>query len=296
MEENIQTTEQMEQTSADSFLEGWDDADGVSVVAEADQPFDDAQTESGAERPEAETETEDAPVATDASAEQIQQTAETEIPAQEAPKMWNLRYMDNDRAVGEQEMITLAQKGLDYDRIRTKYDESKPVMELFGQFAKQSGMDIPTYVAHLRTQVKQASGMSEAEAKRAVELEDREAVIAAKEQAEQERRAEAERAAQQKSEVDARRQADIQEFTKTFPDAAKDPKQIPASVWNDVRGGMSLVAAYAKYAVAKAQQDAASHAAATAQNQNNAARATGSMRSAGEDTKSRDPFLEGWES
>ena len=59
---------------------------------------------------------------------------------------------------------------------------------------------------------------------------------------------------------------------------------------------MSLVAAYAKYAVAKARNDAAAQVAVAAKNDNNAARATGSMKSAGNDTKSRDPFLEGWDS
>ena len=42
--------------------------------------------------------------------------------------MWTLRHMDEVRQVGEADMVVLAQKGMDYDRIREKYDESKPVM------------------------------------------------------------------------------------------------------------------------------------------------------------------------
>jgi hypothetical protein len=288
MEENIQTMEQMEQTSTDSFLDGWDDVD--SVVVEADQP--------AAEQHEAEAEEEAAPEATEqAEAEADASVEHNDTPAQEeATKVWNLRYMDNDKVVNEQEMVTLAQKGLDYDRIRTKYDESKPVMELFTQFAKKSGMDVPAYVAYLRTQAKKADGMSEAEAQRTVELEDREAAVAAREEARAEREAAERQAEQAKASAEARRQADIEEFTKTFPDVAKDPKAIPASVWNDVKGGMSLVAAYARYAVAKAQSDAAAQVAVSVKNENNAARATGSMKSAGNDTKTRDPFLEGWDS
>jgi multidrug efflux pump subunit AcrA (membrane-fusion protein) len=157
-------------------------------------------------------------------------------------------------------------------------------------------MDVPAYVAYLRTQAKKADGMSEAEAQRTVELEDREAAVAAREEARAEREAAERQAEQAKASAEARRQADIEEFTKTFPDVAKDPKAIPASVWNDVKGGMSLVAAYARYAVAKAQSDAAAQVAVSVKNENNAARATGSMNSAGNDTKTRDPFLEGWDS
>ena len=97
--------------------------------------------------------------------------------------------------------------------------------------------------------------------------------------------------------ADARRRADIAEFQKTFPDAAKDPKSIPAEVWADVRNGSTLVAAYAKYTVAQAkaaQQAAEQRAESTAQNQKNAVRSTGSMKSAGENLNSKDPFLEGW--
>ena len=172
-------------------------------------------------------------------------------------------------------------------------------MELFGSFAKQAGMSISDYLSAIRTQAKQASGMSEAEAKRAVDLEDREAAVSAREAEEAQRQSSANQAAQAKAAADARRSADIAEFQKLFPDAAKDPKAIPQEVWANVRSGMSLVSAYSKYAVDQAnaaRQAAEQKAAASAQNRRNADRATGSMQSAGENTGSKDPFLEGWDS
>ena len=188
---------------------------------------------------------------------------------------------------------------MDYDRIRGKYDESKPVMELFGSFAKQAGMSISDYLSAIRTQAKQASGMSEAEAKRAVDLEDREAAVSAREAEEAKRQSGANQAAQAKAAADARRSADIAEFQKLFPDAAKDPKAIPQEVWANVQSGMTLVSAYSKYAVEQAnaaRQAAEQKASAASQNQANASRATGSMVSAGENTGSKDPFLAGWDS
>ena len=205
--------------------------------------------------------------------------------------------MGEVRQANEAEMVALAQKGMDYDRIRSQYDEFKPVMEMVNHFANQQGLNTKDYISMLRAQAKQAEGLSEADARRSVELEDREAVVAAAEaerQAQQDAMAQAQRA---EAEAASRRQADIQEFQQTFPEAAKDPNSIPPQVWADVRNGSSLVAAYARYAVQQARQDAADAKRETAsvqQNQRNAERSTGSMRSAGDGLKAKDPFLEGW--
>ena len=278
MEETTNTAVEQEQTS-DSFMEGWDDE---PVADAADQPEEATEEMTPAAEPENQSET-----ATDTEAETTAQeqadtsgqTQQQETPPADAPKVWTLRYMDQDKQVGEADMVILAQKGMDYDRIREKYEESKPVMELFGGFAKQ------------------AQGMSTEEAKRSIDLEDREAAVSAKEAEEAQRQQAAAQALQAQNTADARRRADVAEFQKTFPDAAKDPKSIPAEVWADVRNGSTLVAAYAKYAVAQAkaaQQAAEQRAESTAQNQKNAVRSTGSMKSAGENLNSKDPFLEGW--
>ena len=82
-----------------------------------------------------------------------------------------------------------------------------------------------------------------------------------------------------------------------FPEAAADPASIPKEVWAEVRGGRSLVGAYAKYHEAQVRADVEAEeqrAAAQRQNAENAARSAGSMRSAGADAASKDPFLEGW--
>lgn len=296
--ETTTTTEAPETT--DGFLSGLEDETPETEVPENQPETEETGAAEQETPPAGEATVVEAPPAAETPAEDGAAAGGGEqVHQSETPKTWALRHMDEVRNVGEAEMVTLAQKGMDYDRIRVKYEESKPVMELFGQFAKQANMSVQDYVSYIRTQAKQASGMSEAEARRAVALEDREANVAAKEAADAEQQAAAQRAAAvQNSEV-ARRQADILEFRKTFPDAAKDPQAIPAEVWADVRGGLSLVAAYSKYAVAQAknaQQTAEQKAAAGAQNQKNAARATGSMRSAGESTATKDPFLEGWDS
>lgn len=288
MEDQMTTATEVTETP-DDFLDGWDDTPSEEAADQQDQTQE-VEAEQQEETP-AVSEGEDA-----------QEGGNEETPAQEtqaeAPKTWELRHMGEVRSVNEAEMTVLAQKGMDYDRIRTKYDESKPVMELFSHLAREAGMDISAYVADLRAKVKQSSGMSAEDARRAVALEDREAAVAAKEAVQTQRQADANATAQAKAAADMRRRADIAEFKRTFPDAAKDPKAIPQEVWAEVNRGSTLVAAYSKYAVAQAkaaQLAAERRAAVSAKNQTNAARSTGSMKSAGENSKGHDDFLDAFE-
>ena len=294
------TTEQESADQQDAFLESWEDED-AEATEPADQqdqkPEDKADRGSDAEASQPAAGTEHAGGNAEADkAETKAEGAETvnaQPEEQKAPQTWNVKHMGQERTLGVADVTPeLLQKGLDYDRIRGKYDEAKPVMEMFSQFARNAGMSIPEYARFIRSEAKRAGGMSEAEAKRAVELEDREAAVSAREE---EQQAEAEA----KKDGEDRVRDDLSQFAKAFPDvyeqAKSDPKAIPESVWKEVNSGFSLTAAYSRYAVAKAQetvQAANDRAAAAAQNQKNAVRSTGSMRSAGNDAKTSDAFLE----
>lgn len=299
MFENTNQIPEQEPETTDAFLDGWDgEAEAAADQPEVDvEPMEtgegtpvEAPSES-AETPEDGTEP---PVGEDPPAQPPQGHTET---VDARPQTWELRHMGEVRRVNEADMVALAQKGLDYDRVRAQYDEFRPVMDMLSTFANRQGMNTKDYIANLRAQAKQAEGFSEADARRSVELEDREAIVAAAEAERQEQAAAQMQAQQAEAEAASRRQADIQEFQQTFPEAAKDPNSIPPQVWAEVRGGSSLVAAYARYAVQQARQDAATAKRETAsvqQNQKNADRSTGSMKSAGDGLKSKDPFLEGW--
>jgi colicin import membrane protein/SWI/SNF-related matrix-associated actin-dependent regulator 1 of chromatin subfamily A len=299
-EENMEienTNLDMEQSADqyDAFLEGWGDDVAPVTESEADQPAEETESEAEVteetEVAEAESEAEAKETPTEETTAEAEQTVEPVAPA-----LWEVKHMGEKRSMTAADITPeLLQKGLDYDRIRSKYDESKPVTELMAQFAKKANMSITEYVKIIRTEALRAGGMSEDEAARSVALEDREAAVAAAE-AEQRERAEAE--AKVKSRVDA----DLAEFAKAFPDVYKqaesDPKAIPESVWAQVNSGaLSLTAAYSRYAVEQANASAAAAreaAAAEVQNAKNAARSTGSMQSAGNDNHQIDPFDEGW--
>ena len=303
MDEN--TSLSMEQQSADqqdAFLEGWGDE-----TPEAEEPADQqdskpedeadrsseadsAETDAGTEGADAQPETETPETKGEAGEDGAGQSEE-----QKAPQTWNVKHMGQEKTLGVTDVTPeLLQKGLDYDRIRGKYDEAKPVMEMFTQFAAKAGMSVSDYVKLIRQEAKRAGGMSQAEAQRAVELEDREAAVSAKE-------AEAKAQEAAKKDGEDRVKNDLAQFAQAFPEvyeqAKSDKKAIPDSVWKDVNAGMPLTAAYARYAVAKANEEAkaaSQRAEAAAQNRKNALRSTGSMRSAGSDTRSSDPFLDGF--
>jgi hypothetical protein len=298
----IENTNVVEMESADqydAFLDGWDD-DSSPVAEEADQPAMETENEASEEV------TEEVAAEEEGNADEAEESEATETEAekeaapkteQEAPS-WNIKHMGEERRLTPADITpALLQKGMDYDRIRSKYDEAKPVVELMTQFANKAGMSVTDYIRHIRTEAFKAGGMSEAEAKRSVELEDRETAVAAAEAAQKEK-------ADAEAESKAKINADIAEFAKAFPDvykqAEKDPKVIPESVWAKVNSGeLTLTAAYSRYAVeqAKAEAAAAKQAAAVeAKNAKNAARSTGSMKSAGNDAKNTDAFLEGWNS
>lgn len=214
---------------------------------------------------------------------------------QDPPRMWTLNHLGQAVSANEADMVALAQKGLDYDRIRGEYDEARPVMDLFRDYAKRAGITVPEYLARIRAQAKQAEGMSQEEARRAVDLEDREAVVAQQEAVRRQQEEAQRQEFARRQAVDARMQADLLEFREVFPGAAADPASIPKEVWEAVRNGRTLVAAYAKYQEAQMAAESARRAAVEEKNRQNAALAVGSMRSAGENAGGKDPFLEGWD-
>lgn len=294
MEDIIHDIDGVEQTSSDAFLSGWDDADGIAEQAD--------QSESGAPGQELSVEP-DSEHAEDVDPEAdpaMEPTGEPDEPVQqmngpEPPKVWDLQHLGERRSVNEAEMVALAQQGLDYQRIRDKYDEAKPVMELFGAFAREAGMSIQDYTDYIRMQAKQASGMSEDEARRTVDLEDREAIVS-----EQERQMDAWELEQSNRNAEEQRRAnDIADFSRHFKDAAASPETIPPEVWEGVRQGDSLSLAYAMHSLTGAnerisQLEQQLHA--VQQNQKNEERSTGSMNSAGAaERRSNDPFLADWD-
>ncbi|MBR1836882.1 MAG: hypothetical protein IJ783_06300 [Kiritimatiellae bacterium] len=314
MDENTNATQEPAADLTDAFLNGWDEPD-TDIPADLPETAASENTEtSDAEPNGAET---GGDTALNGVADAVQSagnlsggpsqssstTDPSEVPqlgaapvAAEVP-VWKFAYMQQEQTIARDDprIPGMISKGLDYDRIRAKYDEAKPVMEMFGEFAKSAGMSVQDYVRAIRTEAKKAGGLSDDEAKRVVALEEREAAIAAQESA----RHEAEAATRANQE---RVRRDLDDFAAAFPDvfqrAKGDKTAIPPEVWAEVNRGATLTAAYAKYAVAQAQaatQAETLRADTAVKNNENSARSTGSMLGAGNSAKQKDAFLVGFE-
>ena len=276
----------------DDFLKGFDEEDTIPTDSIEEGDEEGAAANASAENTPAEEKpaesAEDTPAAEGEEAPKGEQTA---------PISWTFKHMGEDKTITAQDITPeLLQKAADYDRVRGKYDESKPAMEIFRKFAEKANMSLGDYVKHIRQMAKEAEGMNKQEAQRAVELEDREAAVAAKETAQNEEQS-------KKDEAAAKVQADLAEFQRVFPDVYEkvkaDRNAIDQSVWDAVvQENISLTAAYARYAVNAANAAAASakeRSSAAEKNGHNAARSTGSMQSAGNDRHLKDAFLMGFD-
>ncbi len=211
-------------------------------------------------------------------AEAAADLAAAEAVPQGGEESFTLKHLDETVSVGRGRVVELAQKGLDYDRVRAKLESARTELE-----ALRARRD-------------------EAEAR---ELAGREELSyeAALERVRRSRAAQTGAESGEASPAERRRRA-AREFVDAHPEVAaelmRDTRAIPDRVWERVRAGESLLAAYdgeraRSEAESQAQRIRALEAqlAETKQAQTNALRSTGSCGSDGGEAAS-DPAADGW--
>lgn len=308
---NTSAAEASETMGADSGSNDYWPDDVSDIIAavggtdDEDGAYDTAESTEAAETEDAEAESKDgdgenAPEKADAEG-----TGNEEPAAEQTPETFTLKHLDNTYEVNREQVTTLAQKGLDHDRLRGKLDEAKAEYdELKSWLETVSGgqklEDFRDMVDARR--IAQQEGIDEKTALARVKIDrERRALEAEKSRAQNERQRNVDANAENE-----RRRADVAAFVKAFPDVAAksqtDKNAIPAEVWDKVNKGETLVNAYTAY---KAKQDSEAkdkriaelEAALEAEKQTkkNAARSTGSQKSAGGDPP-YDPIAAGWDS
>ena len=280
------------QGTAGIDAEDWDDISFDDLTDDADE--DEGET---AEAPEA-----DQPTEEQADSGEPEAEAEGQEQDKAADQLFELKHLDETRTVGREEVITLAQKGMDYDRIRERYDAAKPTLEWYEknadtvrwleEMAKDQGMTLAEMVDETRAEIMAKSTNQSVAVCRGIIANERKALEleAQKKALESRSSAQTEAAA-----AEAKMQADVKAFVEAYPDAAKDPKGLPQEVWDAVHKGESLVNAYRAYEnkQLKAQLDKEKKdAERRAQEQKNKARSTGSQSTAG--NRSGDDFDAAW--
>jgi hypothetical protein len=239
------------------------------------------------------------------TSENTENTENAEGGAEEKDQ-FTLKHLDDVKTVGREEVITLAQKGMDYDRIRGKLnDVSEKLKTLEGisektakfddyeaflkELASSSAMSIDDLIDNTRaTMLSKREGIDRSVALQRVMLDKREKTLSAKEQQLNETNT-------AQSEEEQKRQADMVRFVKEYPDVK--PTDIPSEVWSAVREGESLTAAYGNFALKKVQEEnkkLQQRIDAMEQNEKNRGKAADSQQSAGSKNNRSDPFDEGW--
>lgn len=217
----------------------------------------------------------------------------SEDPAAEAgkePEVFTLKVNKEERKVSREEVITLAQKGADYDRVKDQLTESKntvqqmqdtlaeyqPAIDVLKMMADAAGKNIGQIAEEIHLSLLIKEGKSEAEARaelRALKAEGKLKAASDKE------------AAQKSVEADSKARADreVVEFRKRFPDVELS-KELCEELMPDVQAGASLTEAYLKREVSKRDAEIAEMKRkqdADRQNEKNRASSPGSQRDSG---------------
>lgn len=266
--------EEINTVSTAAATDDWDDID-FSDIVDTDAP----DTEEAPAETDTATETEANPAEVEEAAEPVEtEAAPTET--EEANHSFTLKYMGEEKEFSREDTIALAQKGMDYDRVKDRLTEANQLAESnaeAAEFVKYMANSMGVEPAEFMLSAKAGSlskkeGISLEEAKGRLRLEAREKTLAAREKALEEKA----KAEKQESDAQAQRRQQLTDFMKAYPQVKA--ADIPAEVFQKAhKEGIPLVAAYAMHeaAAAKAELETAR------QNAENAKASVGSASTSG---------------
>ena len=246
-----------EQPAEEQFNEGMTDAEFDSMWdSDDDDSFIESEVSEPVDQPE---ETNDA---------ETEQSQAEEPTVEDADQYLELKHFNEIRKVTKAEAKELAQKGMDYDRIRGKLSDAEANLaklqkyEGFLNEMKGDFESIDDLINDSRARVlADKENISYEEAVNRIQTNIQKQQIAQKLSPEAIR--------------ETMRRESLQTFLQTYPDVK--PKDIPQEVWDDMNKTNNLVASYAKYEAKKLAEENK----ILAQNAKNKARSTGSMKSSG---------------
>ena len=258
-------------TEEEVVADDWDDIDLSDV--EDDSDLDETSFE--ADQPEQE-----------GGQDEATEEEDTEDGQDEADQSFVLKHLDETREVSRDEVIALAQKGLDYDRIRADRDQARADMarlaemeEFLKELAAPNNMTIEELIDTTRANVlAEKEGLDRTVAMQRVKLDrDRKALEAERQSLNRQTEAGQQQAAEQQ-----RMKASMDRFIKDHPDLMAE--DIPQEVWEAFASGKDLADAYASFEAKDLREKLAEREKeieTLKQNNKNRVRSTGSQTTAG---------------
>lgn len=274
--------EETQNNGFDDFAAAFDDdyqtAEEPAEEAEETTEEVDTESEEAQEAGEVETEDEDA------------EASEEEVKTEPKPETFTLKVNKEERTVSRDEVISLAQKGADYDRVKeqlaernntvnalqerlNKYSGAIETLELISE---TSGQNISELAEQLHLNVLMKGGKTETEAKAELRALKAEAKLKAAETKDSEKKS-----AQEDSKARANRE--VAEFRKKFP-GVELTQELCNELMQDVQSGMSLSEAYMKRELTRKDAEMAElkrQQAAAEQNKKNRTSTIGSQKDSG---------------
>ncbi len=164
------------------------------------------------------------------ASEQEEQSTATNEP--KADQSFKLKYLGQELDVSRDEMITLAQKGKDYDRIRSRADALSDELQKT-KLTQKSRQNLDDFIGNTKSSL---SSESKASGQGSERIAGSERTLTQKPPSEPLR-----------TDVDARerRSREVAEFMSEY--GSVEPRTIPREVWDSVRSGKTLLGAYQSY-------------------------------------------------
>ena len=266
--------------------DSWDDIDLSDLTDEGDVSEETEATEEPVvEENEGTEETE------------ADQPTETEVRNEDS---FSLKYMGEEKSFTREEVVPLAQKGMDYDRVKGQLEEARNSLKEYEQIkgdlakrndqlywleelAKEQNQTLDDLIEVTQAQVMaRKTGQNIEVCKGIVKNQRLERELKARES---KLNATTDQNEKIKSDIDA--------FMKAYPELAADPKNLPQEVWDAVKAGEPLLNAYRAYEIKelKAQlEKQKAEAEKKLQKEINKSRSTGSMSTKG--NKTEDDFFD----
>ncbi len=313
MEDNTTVQPEVEEAveTSDAFFDGWDEVDDVAVADDGQvNDVDDSEDPDNTEESEEEDADADQREADDAEGGDADAEAKGESEGDKGTPDQDefvLKHLGEERKVSRDEVVQLAQKGLDYDRIRERWDGVKndiPKLRSYEKFladlASSKGGNIEALMDETMTQIlinrAKAKGeelSASAAAAQAVRMRMENGNTRGYDD-------EVTEPGVSGTEGEAAGKPDANEMVNRF--LAEYPtvraESIPKEVWDEVnRNGGDLLQAYRGYEnkkLAEENKRLQKELESAKQQQKNKARSTGSTKSVGS-AATIDPFESGWD-
>ena len=261
--------------------DSWDDIDLSDLTDEVSEEteVEEVVEDEGTEVPEADQQT------------------ETEVRGEDN---FTLKVLGEEKSFTREEVVPLAQKGMDYDRVKNQLEEARTSLKEFDQvkadlakrndqiywleeLAKEQNQTLDELIEVTQAQVMARKTGQNIEVCKGIvknqrlerELKSQQAKLSAT------------------TDQNDRVKSDIDAFMKAYPELAADPKNLPQEVWDAVKAGEPLLSAYRAYEIKelKAQiEKQKAEAEKQKQKEINKSRSTGSMSTKG--SKAEDSFFD----